>query len=357
MVEPNGNPPAQSGPGPRDQTAKRHSKKAKVAQDIDLFSLSWSWIKGTLLQTVGVGGIATVFTAVFWTAGYLIIVRRNMTFGVPNAASGAAAYQQAGADWAMDIAGALREGLVGVGWIRVMLLLLGITAAFVLLRKGLRRKMTRWQRATVTIGVFALHLVLAFIVVKDALEVLRYFEASNVTVRERNDLLLLRESNAFAGRFLDAFVHNEPRPMLADYHRRLERWLWIGLIGVLAAWAIHRNFKLPWASKRRLIGTQVALALLLVGHTSLLAQLYGLITAITRPQCVLIHFHPEFTKQLVENGQDKTLLGLVLSDSAFGADEIHVIEFDVPNQLHVYARSDIIKYEFHYRTLCGQLRL
>jgi hypothetical protein len=340
-----------------DTPPKPRTDEATEARELDLFSLSWGWIKGTLLQTVGVGGIATVVAALVWTAGYLIIVRRNLTFGIPNAASGPTAYQQAGAEWVMDMAGALRVALVDAGWMRVALVLVSIAAAILILRKALRRRMTPWQRTSVTVAMFALHLVLAFVVVKDALDVLRYFEVSNVTVRERSELLALRESNPFAGRFLDAFVRDAPGPVVVDYHRRLERFLWVGIVGVLAGWAIHRNFRLPWVARRRLIGTQVALALILVAHTALLAQLYGLITSITRPQCVLIRFRPEFTEQLTKSNQDDTLTGLILSDLAFGGDEIHVIKFDIQNQLHVYARSDIITYYFLDRGLCKRFKL
>lgn len=332
-------------------------KGKRREKDDDLFSMSWAWIKGTLLQSVGIGGIATVFTALFWTAGYLIVVRRSVTFGIPNANSTASAYQQAGADWAIDVAGAIRAALVGAGWMTVLLVGAGLTAAFVLLRIGLRRKLTARQRAGVTAALIAFHVAMAAVLVKDSLDVLQYLEASNVTVRERHDLLTLRETNPLAGRFLDAFVHNDASPVLADYHRRLTRYLWIGIVGIFGAWAIHRNFKPSKAWKRRIIGAQAGLALLLVVHTGLLAQMYGLITAITHQRCVLVQFRPELAKALEDRREDDAVRGLIVSDLVFAADEIHVMRFGFPNQLFVFGRADIIRYDFQDRLLCGQMRL
>jgi hypothetical protein len=337
------------------ETAPLTGNTRRSKPSVDIFSVSWGWLKTTLFQTATVGGIVTVITALVWTAGYVVVGRRNLTLGVPNTASASTAYQQTGADWLTDMAAVLQSALTAPqNRTRVVLLAAAIVFAVTALRIGLRRRRSAAQRAVLTAGLVLLHVGLASFVVRDGLSVIEYFSADDVLSREVTDLLALGEAPQS---LIEALFTDQPALIRPSYNSWVVRFAGILLVALLAGWTIHRNFKPAKTWRRRLLASQAAVGLALLVHLSLLAQFYGQLTAITFPRCVEVQFRPDLSQGIVTTLGSAKITALLLSDLAFGGDELHLLQIKGGKALLVFNRGDIIKYAFLSRSECGTLSL
>jgi hypothetical protein len=313
--------------------------------------LSLPWLKDKFLQTATIGGVATVIAAVLWAAGYLVVLRRALTFGIPNLVTAPTAYQQAGADWALDSAAAIREAGSAAGRARLTFTVLALAVGFVLLRIGLPRVREKFFRSAIAVFMIGLHIVLALIVSSSSLRIWDRLEASDLLGRERTEIQRL---NVFAQSIVSALVTNDASVIRADYRDFVVQYVSIAGAAVLLAWAIRRNFKPSRVWRRRLIGAQLLLGLFLFTETALLAEFYGLVTSISMPRCAIVAVRPELAETLRKTAGDARVTALILSDLAFGGDEVHLLQPGFNSVLYVFKRSDIIKYEFHERADCAK---
>jgi hypothetical protein len=192
------------------------------------------------------------------------------------------------------------------------------------------------------------------LVLRDSLSVIEYFSAEDVLSREVADLKALGDAPRS---LVQALFANNPAGIRPAYDLWVARYAGILLVALLAGWTIHRNFKPTKAWRRRLIASQVAVGLALLIQIGLLAQFYGQLTAITFPRCVQVEFTPELSQGIAATLGSAKITALLLSDLAFGGDELHLLDIKRIKALLVFNRGDIIKYTFLPRPECGTLSL
>jgi hypothetical protein len=96
-----------------------------------------------------------------------------------------------------------------------------------------------------------------------------------------------------------------------------------------------------------IITAQLVLATCLFGETILLAQLYGVVSLANSQRCVLVSY-----TQAPDLARERSQLGWLMSDLAFGGDHVSVVKPDADSWLYVIKRADVVSYRFFSRANC-----
>jgi len=279
--------------------------------------------------------VLSVIAAVAYGAGYMAILRKALTLGLPNPETSRSAYQHMGLSMLLDTLSAIGTGVASAHVAATLVAIaLGLCVAI-----SVGAKSPPWSALGMVVG----YLVLAAVVVHDGLQIWRGFDASNLLQRAPE---ALDDLQGLAARLFEAVRSGSATAIRQDFAGFAVALLAVVCAAiVLEGVARHCRASLNWHGA--VIAAQLVFATVVFGDLMLLAQLYGVVSLADSQRCVLVSY-----TQSSDVNHEKSQQGWLMSDLAFSGDRVHLLEPDSDSRLYVIKRADVVSYRLYGRANC-----